>query len=78
MTPDEIWRDETDDKTPEILILHMMVQDKDLEIPLAIRTTSPTDLETTDITAHNRQTTTNIYQPRQTADTTTPSHHNIQ
>ena len=72
MTPDEIWQDETDAKTPEILILHMMVQDKDLEITLAIRTTSPTHLETTDIIAHSSQTSVNISQPRLTIDATTP------
>ena len=77
MTPDEIWRDDTDGKTPETLILRMMVQETDLGITLAIRTTSPTHLETTDIIAHNSQTSTNIYQPRQTIDTTTPYLHNI-
>ena len=46
-------------------------------LPLGIRTTSPTDPETKDIIARNHQTTTNIYQPRQTTDATTPSHHNI-
>ena len=77
MMHDEIWRAETDDKTTEILILHMMVQDNDLGIPLDIPKTYPTDPETKDIIARNHQTTTNIYQPPQTTNATTPSLRNI-
>ena len=72
MTPDEIWRDATDAKTPETLILRMMVQETDLGLTLAIPTTSPTHLETTDIIAHSSQTSVNISQPRLTIDATTP------
>ena len=72
MTPDELWRDDTDAKTPETLILRMTVQETDLEIPLAIPTTSPTHHGTTDIIAHSNQTSVNISQPRLTIDATTP------
>ena len=77
MMYNEIWRADKDDKTTEVLILHMTVHDNDLGIPLGIGTTYPTDPKTKDIITRNHQTTTNIYQPRQTTDTTTPSHHNI-